>query len=650
MIYPVRGPWKGIEERESYQTDQHCSLAINVDFSRGYIEPREGTKVVGTPAAYVTHAQIAVLDRPAGSPYILLVGPSQSRGWRIYCSILTLNGALVANVDLTTTLGEPADQHFQCSINRVILVNPDTLSPNFVGLITTPKGSFIWNPHVDPTTVRRPVMTGVSKDALQELTDIPYYWITEPRGRICVQHFERLFYAGFNRQEEITLSQGLPATQSYMPESWVTGAERDHFTIGPHVIVYSDTNDPLGIGAQGMFRLPNTSERVTGLRSFKENLIIFSDRAIYTGVGNPEDIGGGMQIHKVVDGVACVAPNAIEEAGGVLLFVAADGIYTFDGSSATKISAPIDSMWNGQQSTNSTIKDGGRGVLYEYGYPWSISKRESRFATSCHVRKKNQVWFSIPTIGKGKDDGPLVRAPMCTIVFDYANSAFSLYTDGGKGSSGYASADVPLMFDGTTYTGADGLERVFLARGGLREEVGYNLRSTALTEYGGYATDYWFWQDVTPPVQTGFPFLFAWVSARHMKENEETISFRRPRIKMLARRKGTAPATYYLDGEESAFDKKLNGVTNTDRQQASGNIIMHPDTGNDYFLGTGRLGTMILGQRAWFTSRIDPTSVASKWCRFGVTEWSTATAWPESRSICIESYSLEIPDVARGLR
>lgn len=645
MIYPVRGPWKGIEERESYQTDQHCSLAINVDFSKGYIETRDGTRVILDVSdianwPFASHAQIAVLDRPAGDPYILVVGPSQSRSWKIYCSILKLDGTVLANVDLTTSFAEPADQHFQCSINRVILVNPDTLSPNFVGLITTPNGCLIWNPHVDPTTVRRPVMTGAGKDPIQELTDIPYYWVTEPRGRICVQHFGRLWYAGFNRQEEITLSQGLPATQNYMPESWIVGAKRDHFTIGPHVITYSNTNDPLGIGAQGMFRLPNTSERVTGLRSFKENLIIFSDRAIYVAVGNPET-GQPMDVNKVVDGVACVAPHATEEAGGVLLFVAAEGIWAFDGSSATKISSPIDSMWNSQKSTNSTVKTGEGDALSKYGHPWSISKRESKFATSCHIRSKGQVWFSIPTKGKGADSHPNVRSPNCTIVFDYANQAFSIYADGDKTNC------VPFMFDGTTYTGDDGLERVFLVRGGLHN--GTDLKNSVITEYGGFPADYILWTG-SPPTMTAHPFLFAWVSARHLKENEETISFRRVRLKLLAQTKGTTPAKYFLDGEESAFDKKLNGVTNTDRQQATGSIIMHPDTSDDYFLGTGELGTMILGQRDWFTSRIDPSSVASKWCRFGVTQWSTVVSPPEARTVCIESYSLEVPDVTRGLR
>jgi len=643
VIYPVRGPWKGIEERESYQTDQHCSLAINVDFSKGYIEARGGTRVIlaeddSANWPFVTHAKMAILDRPAGDPYILVVGPSQARSWRIYCSILKLNGTVIANVDLSTNFGEPADQHFQCSINRVTLVNPDTLSPNFVGLITTPHGSFIWNPHVDPTTVRRPVMTGSDKDAQQELIDIPYYWTTQPRGRICVQHFGRMFYAGFSPQELIELSQALPSSQNYVPESWIAGAPRDHFTIGPHVVAYSDVYDPLGIGAQGVFSL-DSQERVTGLRSFKESLIIFSDRAIYVGAGNPEVDGQPMQIHKVVDGVACVAPDAIEEVAGSLLFVTAEGIYAFDGSSAKKISDPIDSMWGLKKSTNSTIKTGESDALAQYGYPWRISKRESRFATSCHVRSRNQVWFSIPTIGKGTGSHPNVRSPNCTIVFDYENNAFSLYADGDRTNC------VPFMFDGITYTGDNGLERVFLARGGLH--TGTKLNCTVITEYDNYAADYILWSGAH---MAAHPFLFAWVSARHMKENEETLSFRKARLKLLAQTRGTTPAEYFLDGEESAFDKKLNGVTNTDRQQATGSVTMHPDTSDDYFLGTGRLGTMILGQRDWFTSRIDPSSVASKWCRLGISQWSTALSPAEARTVCIESYSLEIPDITRGLR
>ena len=72
---PLVGPWGGIEERESAQTDKHCEVAINIDFSRGYIEGRDGFEILSTFNG-PTRAQVGVFDRPSGDPYVLLVGPS----------------------------------------------------------------------------------------------------------------------------------------------------------------------------------------------------------------------------------------------------------------------------------------------------------------------------------------------------------------------------------------------------------------------------------------------------------------------------------------------------------------------------------------------------------------------------------------------
>ena len=59
-----KGPFAGIEERESVQGDNHCAISINVDYSNGYIEPRGGFSYLtgGKPKSTPTAAILKITD------------------------------------------------------------------------------------------------------------------------------------------------------------------------------------------------------------------------------------------------------------------------------------------------------------------------------------------------------------------------------------------------------------------------------------------------------------------------------------------------------------------------------------------------------------------------------------------------------------
>ena len=66
------GPWLGMEERETFQQPQHCQLALNVDFHRGYIEGRRGFQQISTLGADRMHLHTVKVN---GIPrYVLGVG------------------------------------------------------------------------------------------------------------------------------------------------------------------------------------------------------------------------------------------------------------------------------------------------------------------------------------------------------------------------------------------------------------------------------------------------------------------------------------------------------------------------------------------------------------------------------------------------
>ena len=68
---------------------------------------------------------------------------------------------------------------------------------------------------------------------------------------------------------------------------------------------------------------------ITGLKVFREQLYVFCDNAIFRIVGNSQ---ADFQMQPVTSNVGCVAPQSIQEVGGDLVFLAADGLRTVAGT------------------------------------------------------------------------------------------------------------------------------------------------------------------------------------------------------------------------------------------------------------------------------------------------------------------------------
>ena len=68
---------------------------------------------------------------------------------------------------------------------------------------------------------------------------------------------------------------------------------------------------------------------ITGLKVFREQLYVFCENAIFRIVGNSIS---DFQMQPVTTNVGCVAPQSIQEVGGDLIFLAADGLRTIAGT------------------------------------------------------------------------------------------------------------------------------------------------------------------------------------------------------------------------------------------------------------------------------------------------------------------------------
>jgi hypothetical protein len=566
-----------MEERETYQTDGHCQLALNVDFSRGYIEPRQGFKRVIQEAP--AKARLYV-HREKGKPsYLLSIGPRSSVDGSIMFRSHKIHGAATSFTsseaqDLTSDMGEPANLEFECSFVSVILKgleDPGAQSkiktkPNYVTIITTPNQMYLFNASEDSSSLRTVDVIEESK-RLKKLSMA--YWGMNPRCLIATVHQDSVYYAGFASNFQIAFTDLLEDLQTEMPEENIDEEDRAIGEIFPNWIWRTDPFDPLGISAFS-FSTVSIRENVTGLKSFLGQLIVFTDQAIYSQTGGSYET---WQMFKAVDGVGCVAPNSIIEVGGVLMFMARDGVYAYTGTgqqgSLQKISKQIDSIFTGKH-LSTYLPEKVRTDLYSLGYPFEISRDNLNRAQVVHVQSKNQIWWSVNPTRANAEDWNL------TLVYDYHHQAWSVFTHGAS----TAAAPQCCMYDGVSVA-IGGRERIFVSSstGGIFEYAGghdeYGVGSTASKKN----------------VQMVF------ISGRMFKENN-TVSLYRPiRLKMLSHGSSdemSDPAFWMAYGEEAHADAQfvnsagtVTDADSTDRQYTEGTVSLHPAETSNFFYDVG---------------------------------------------------------------
>jgi hypothetical protein len=146
--------------------------------------------------------------------------------------------------------------------------------------------------------------------------------------------------------------------------------------------------------------MENDNSPIIGIKGFQSHMTVFKNDSVWRMVdtGISEFALQSYAAERVVNGVGCVSQSSIAEVMNRLVFLAEDGIYTYDGTSAVeKLSMRI-------SKTVASITPGRRP-----------------FATGVNWKSKNLYLLSVSV--NGSDANNLV------IVWDYKNDAFWLWDD-----------------------------------------------------------------------------------------------------------------------------------------------------------------------------------------------------------------------------
>jgi len=648
----ITGPWRGIEQRETYQTPQHDEFALNVDYSSGYKRARPG--MASPRGDGLTRTYVRVLDPMVGTG-LNLGGPAEPRMKEVtlfdgskgilcvgsmgpWAATITVHGAPVAvdrpagdigfvvfNLDLhpvaTGNLTFPWDalagtipladsrQDFRCSF--VDMYAPT--GQKMVAVVSN-AGTWVWDPNaVPPFPLGTPAppwpywnrgdmralrMSGAADADFAFLYPASRnYFALPPRCTIATFHNDLGYFAGFAPRDGLPVQAEIEADQDGVAEVKITN-DRLGIRFGPEDFIVSDPAVPFSIHTAATFNL-DLAEHVTGMQPVGDALVVFADRAIYTIAGDP--VLQEVPISKLADGVGCVAPHAIVAASGVVYFMAHNGIHRIAEGQVQNISDGISGLWTGEWN-KTRVNDTLLPLFSALKWPWKIDHKRFNEVTAVHLRDRKQIWWSLPIAGRTPGSRPI------GLVFDYANEAFSFYTFRDAFPTGVRSGAGTFFSDGLQIETGGKLRTFFCQRS---ETDAY----ANIVELGARPFD-----------ATGNDIPFAWQTGRVGAGNDKKLSFRRVRFELLATRKSRATTRAFLDGDEAAFDVELEGsaVTAAERQSDSLTLATHPRETNTYFFSVGFFGATKFSSKAFFESRCDPKAIASKHLYLGVADESAA--------------------------
>lgn len=137
----------------------------------------------------------------------------------------------------------------------------------------------------------------------------------------------------------------------------------------------------------------NDGDRITGLKNYQNNLIIFKQRSFHTLFGNSAT---DISIQQVSDQYGCLSNKCAIVYNQQMLFLDRKGIIRWDGANITVASDKIEP------------------IFARMNIPAAVDN-----AIGIHFKKRNEVWFGIPVDGSTLNN--------LTIVYDYIADAWTSF-------------------------------------------------------------------------------------------------------------------------------------------------------------------------------------------------------------------------------
>lgn len=231
-------------------------------------------------------------------------------------------------------------------------------------------------------------------------------------------------------------------------------------------VYFSDIGEPEGVGITASFEVrTNDGDRVTGMRSYFGQLVLFKQRSFHTLSGdNPQNF----TLQERSDQYGCLSNRASAVYNDILLFLDRKGVAQFNGANISIVSNEVED------------------IFLRMNIPAAVDN-----AAMIHVKERNEIWTLIPI------DGSTMNNQL--VVYDYYSSAWYLRNGLNIQSLALVIYDkpYPTPFYGG-YTGA-----LYFFGNSLMGDNGHGMTCLVLTRFhdrGNSTEEMWrrLWLDVTP--------------------------------------------------------------------------------------------------------------------------------------------------------
>lgn len=594
----LQGPFGGMDWRETASAENSCRFSLNVDPSRGYLEAREAQKVVQT-TGMPFRARLHLVDRP-GLPrrYVLAVGPAAAATPTTlqFCAYDADSfDALGASQNLTAigAGAETADLRVSFVDTYLPPLSDGAMRP--VTLVVLRATTLVFEPLKSEAQL---YAVDLSTDAVRTDDDVWPFWTRPPCGGIATLHNGLLWFAGMDVGTQTGLSVALGAGQTDIPEAYV--AENSLLQFGPETLVRSDNGDPLGVYGANFFTVP-TGERVAGLKSLGEALLVLTNKAAYLMTGYDDTT---YELTRVASGCGCSSYASVVTVDTVTYWMGDEGVFAFGGLAAPevrRITDGISPLWTGKYGPRN-VPDGLRARLANVAWPWRISKDKLGLCVGREYHGRDQIWWSLPLAS-----GPWAPLAMpLTLVLDLPTMGWHLYfqyPNGNRTNGSSASCFADAVEYGDNWLCSSGLPALQLSGHG------------ALCDGNSGATP--------GPTSQALGVPMVWGSQRLYGAGADVSQVRGLWLKLLSRGVPSSlggsgvgqgdvavdlPA-WFVEGEEGAFDtENCDGaeITNYDQRRTKyAALQLHPQPNALYFLGRAVLGTQRGCGTDFFTAHCD---------------------------------------------
>jgi len=617
----LKGPWKGMDLRETDAEQGTYFLGLNVDTSQGTIMARPVMEYLNQEDR-VQLPTACVFDCPPFAPVVLDV--TRSSGTDLYR--VSVSDADTMNYITSADLGfEPAggSRIPMCSWVTAYLTDGDQAVP--VALLVTQYNTYVYDPRLPVGSTSQMRRLDPATDALR-VNSVNYsYWSAIPRGPIAVTHQTRVYYAGFDGTSSASLVSPIETDQSSKLEA-VLASGRAAINLNPSMVYWSDESDPAGIRADHFLQV-GFGETVTGMASTGEVLVIFTDRSIYVLTGYSDDT---FQLVKAVDGTGCVAHQSIIVEAGVVYFAAADGIYAFGGlgaPEALKLTEGLQQLWSGWGFATDQLPDPMRTLVQgRFGWPWTFNPVLFYAIQGRVLPTRNVILWAMPI----QTDTDARLAFRCTLVYDLKRRGWNIWFQDGENIH-----DAVEVRGNEFLLGHDG--------------SAFRFRRSALASAS----------------TANVPMY--WLSQRILGDEDNYRQCHGVRFKLLSTGVFTSAGggiptvgsdavradlpMVVVEGEEASYDTVNDAGTANgydDRRTRTQALDLHPNPGGTYFYGTGVFGTAKFTPLDWFTS-VMQLNLTSRWFRVGLID-DPYTSTVRSSAVNVASIALDLRNAEGPLR